>query len=69
MAGTIPRLAVMCSLPLCPQHELTISEACGAQQPLGIALASKTLEVIAGSSGPRLLTGGWGSGNAQKKGL
>ncbi|XP_061205237.1 coiled-coil domain-containing protein 183-like [Neopsephotus bourkii] len=36
----------MCSLPFfCPQHELTISEACGAEQPLGIALASKTLEV------------------------
>lgn len=49
---------MMCSLPLCPQHELTISEACGAQQPLGITLASKTLEVIAGSSGPRLLAGG-----------
>ncbi|KAM9525580.1 uncharacterized protein ACIB01_015423 [Guaruba guarouba] len=45
-AGTIPRLAVMCSLPLfCPQHKLTISEACGLKQPLGIALASKTLEV------------------------
>ncbi|XP_030330638.1 coiled-coil domain-containing protein 183-like isoform X4 [Strigops habroptila] len=36
----------MFSLPLfCPQHKLTISEACGAEQPLGIALASKTLEV------------------------
>ncbi|XP_061222936.1 coiled-coil domain-containing protein 183-like [Neopsephotus bourkii] len=36
----------MCSLPFfCPQHKLTISEACGAEQPLGIALASKTLEV------------------------
>ncbi|KAM8991738.1 coiled-coil domain-containing protein 183-like [Ara ararauna] len=45
-AGTVPRLAVMCSLPLfCPHHELTISEACGVKQPLGIALASKTLEV------------------------
>lgn len=66
-AGTIPRLAVMCSLPLfCPQHKLTISEACGLKQPLGIALASKTLEVIAGSSGPRLLAAAWGSGDAQK---
>ncbi|XP_057256220.1 coiled-coil domain-containing protein 183-like [Pezoporus wallicus] len=36
----------MCSLPFfCPQHELTIAEACGAEQPLGIALASKPLEV------------------------
>ncbi|KAM4647851.1 coiled-coil domain-containing protein 183-like isoform 3-T3 [Amazona ochrocephala] len=41
-AGPIPRL----SLPLfCPQHELTISEACGVKQPLGTALANKTLEV------------------------
>ncbi|XP_065551117.1 coiled-coil domain-containing protein 183-like [Lathamus discolor] len=30
---------------LCPQHELTLSEACAAEQPLGIALASKTVEV------------------------
>lgn len=66
-AGTIPRLAVMWSLPLfCPQHELTISEACRAKQPLGIALANKTLEVIAGSSGPRLLAAAWGSGDAWK---
>ncbi|XP_062485681.1 LOW QUALITY PROTEIN: coiled-coil domain-containing protein 183-like [Pezoporus occidentalis] len=36
----------MCSLPFfCPQHELTVAEACGAEQPLGIALASKPLEV------------------------
>ncbi|XP_030330589.1 coiled-coil domain-containing protein 183-like [Strigops habroptila] len=27
------------------KHELTISEACGVEQPLGITLASKTLEV------------------------
>lgn len=60
----------MCSLPFfCPQHELTIAEACGAEQPLGIALASKPLEVIAESSGARLLAVGWGSGDAQKERL
>lgn len=68
-AGTIPRLAVMCSLFFCPQHELTLSEACGAEQPLGNALASKTVEVIAESSGRRLLSAGWASGDAQKNRL
>ncbi|XP_061224168.1 coiled-coil domain-containing protein 183-like [Neopsephotus bourkii] len=33
------------ALGLVHKHKLTISEACGAEQPLGIALASKTLEV------------------------
>lgn len=66
-AGAIPSLALMCSLPFfCPQHELTLSEACGAEQPLGRALGRKTLEVIAESRGPRLLAVGWGSGHAQK---
>ncbi|KAM9526153.1 coiled-coil domain-containing protein 183-like, partial [Guaruba guarouba] len=32
-------------LGLVRKHKLTISEACGLKQPLGIALASKTLEV------------------------
>ncbi|XP_061326681.1 coiled-coil domain-containing protein 183-like [Pezoporus flaviventris] len=32
-------------LGLARKHELTIAEACGAEQPLGIALASKPLEV------------------------
>ncbi|KAM8991224.1 coiled-coil domain-containing protein 183-like isoform 2-T2 [Ara ararauna] len=32
-------------LGLVRKHKLTISEACGVKQPLGIALASKTLEV------------------------
>ncbi|XP_062475620.1 uncharacterized protein LOC134164170 isoform X3 [Pezoporus occidentalis] len=46
LGPSLPRLAVMCSLPFfCPQHELTVAEACGAEQPLGIALASKPLEV------------------------
>ncbi|XP_062475619.1 uncharacterized protein LOC134164170 isoform X2 [Pezoporus occidentalis] len=32
-------------LGLARKHELTVAEACGAEQPLGIALASKPLEV------------------------
>ena len=65
---TVPRLAVMFSLPLSrPQcNKLTTSEACGAQKHLGIALARKTVEVTAGSSGHGPLAAGWGSGDALK---
>lgn len=59
----------MFSLSLsCPQcNKLTVSEACGAQKHLSIALARKTVEVTAGSGGHGLFMGGWGSGDAQNR--